>query len=155
MDVRRLRPGEWLAGIGGAALLAVMFMDWYGSDGEGAQANAWEAFSVVDIILAIAGLLGVALAAITAAHRAAAVPIAVASLLGSIGGLAALVLIWRVIDVPGSGAVTRESGLWIGLISCGTLLAGAVASMKDERFPRAARSNVPIETLQPPDGGRA
>jgi hypothetical protein len=153
VDLRRLRVGEWVAGIGGAALLVALFLDWYSFDGSGA--SAWESFSVVDIALAVTGVLAVALAVVTSFHRAGAVPIATASLLGSIGFFTALLLLWRVLDPPGSGDVSREAGLWVGLAALAVIAAGNIASMKDETTPKAARSNAPIETLPPPEGGRA
>jgi hypothetical protein len=149
VDVRRLRVGEWLAGIGGAALLGSLFLDWY----EGA--SGWRSFSVVDVLLALAAGFALALAVTTAAHKAGAVPIALASLLGSAALVALLLVLWRAIDAPGSGHAGREAGLWVGLAASAAMVAGAFASMKDERYPEAARSNVPIETLPPPESGPA
>ena len=148
MDVRRLRVGEWLAGIGGAALLVSLFLDWYGG------ATGWRSFSVVDVLLALAGVLAVGLAAVTAAHKAGAVPIALASLLGSASMVSLLLVVWRVLDPPGTEG-GRDAGLWIGLAACAAMVAGAFAAMKDERYPEAARSNVPIENLTPPESGPA
>ena len=105
MDLRRLRVGEWVAGIGGAVLLASLFLDWYSVDGSGT--SAWEAFSVVDVALAVTGVFAVAVAVVTSLHRAGAVPIATASVLGSIGFVTAVLLVWRVLDPPGSGDVSR------------------------------------------------
>jgi hypothetical protein len=153
VDLRRLRVGEWIAGIGGAALLGALFLDWYSVDGSGA--SGWESFSVVDIALAVTGVLAIALAVLTSLHRAGAVPIATASVLGSIGFFTALLLLWRVLDPPGSGDVSREPGLWLGLAALATIAAGNILAMKDESTPDAARTNVPIETLPPPEGGRA
>ena len=45
--VRRLRRGEWLAAAGGVALLAVLWAPWYD------DANAWRAFAVLDVLLAL------------------------------------------------------------------------------------------------------
>jgi hypothetical protein len=153
VDLRRLRRGEWLAGIGGVALLVALFLDWYSVDGSGA--SAWESFSVVDIALALTGAFAIAVAVVTSLHRAGAVPIATASLLGSIGFVTALLAVWRVLDPPGSGDVSREAGLWVGLAALVAIAAGNIAAMKDETTPEAARTNVPIETLPPPEGGRA
>ena len=165
MDPRRLRPGEWVAGIAGAVLLLSLFLDWYGVEGGGLAANAWESFRVVDVFLALAALLGIAVAVMTAFHRVAAVPIALASLLGTIAGIALLLVVWRALDpvgwevVSGDGVepldATREVGLWLGLASSVALVAGAFMSMRDETTPDAARVDVPIEVLPPPEGGAA
>jgi hypothetical protein len=153
VDLRRLRLGEWVAGIGGIVLVVSLFLDWYSVDGSGA--SAWESFSVVDIALALTGAFAVALAVVTSLHRAGAVPIATASLLGPIGFFTALLLLWRVLDPPGSGDVSREPGLWLGLAALATIAAGNILAMKDESTPDAARTNAPIEAMPPPEGGRA
>jgi hypothetical protein len=169
VDVRRLRVGEWLAGIGGAVLLVSLFLGWYGVEFSDGSATAWESFAVVDLFLACAAVLGVGLAVMTAVQRSAAVPIALASLAGLLGIIATALLLWRTamppdIAAPGTyrGPIggddpdtTRETGLWLGLGSCAAMLAGAILAMRDESFPRAARANVPIETLPPPAGGAA
>jgi hypothetical protein len=169
MDLRRLRPGEWLAGLGGVVLLVSMFLDWYGIDGyktrtrvgQGyagvetvwGKANAWESFSMVDIFLAIAAAVAVAAAVMTAVQRGAAIPTALLSLALLFAAIGAVLLVWRVLDPPGD--TTREAGLWVGLGAFAVMLGGILASMRDESFPRAARANVPVETLTPPEGGAA
>lgn len=167
MDFRRLRIGEWLAGLGGVALLVAMFVDWYGAVGSSTAVNAWEAFAVIDVFLALTALVGIGLAVVTAMQKAAAIPTSVASVLGSISMLTFALLVYRTLSLPDDwdflavgagpdlGDITREAGLWLGLGACAAVVAGAVAAMKDESFPEAARSNVPVETLQPPEGGRA
>jgi len=47
----RLRDGEWLAAGGGVALLASLFLDWYGGR------TAWQGLAVIDVLLAFPGLL--------------------------------------------------------------------------------------------------
>jgi hypothetical protein len=172
VDVRRLRPGEWIAGIAGAGLLAAMFVDWYEVDATGAGASAWEAFSAVDLALAVLGLLAVALAATTAAQRSAAMPVALASTTVLIGLVALPLLAWRVASPPDAevtlrvyGSVERtgtleqdmkrDAGLWLGLGASMLVMAGALAAMRDERIPHAARVAAPVELIEPPPEGEA
>ena len=155
MDVRRLRVGEWVAGLGGVALLGVMFLGWYGGQGTERTATAWEAFGLVDLVLAAAAVGGIATALLTAIYRTAAVPIAVASITLLVALVGLLLLVWRVADVPGADGGTREIGLWLGLGACLALGGGALASMRDERFPAAARAPLEIETLPPPGADAA
>ena len=81
MDLARLRFGDWVMGLGGLAVLGVMFLDWYGPPAEllyassEIQYNAWEAFAFNDVILALAALLAIAAAVMTAVHPTAAVPL--------------------------------------------------------------------------------
>jgi hypothetical protein len=147
MDLARLRFGDWVMGLGGLAVLAVMFLDWYGPPDEllyassELQYNAWEAFALTDVILALGALLAIAAAVMTAAHPTAAVPLALASL-GSVISIIALVLVaFRVIwppdvfpdEVPFDTA--REAGAWLGLVATSILAGGCLASIRDERLP--------------------
>ena len=147
MDLRRLRLGEWLAGGFGAALLAVMFADWYGSPAR----DAWQAFGVLDVVLALTGLMAIALAVLTAMHRSQAVPMALGALLLLLGLVASVWLVVRVLDPPGS-AGARESGLWLGLAACVGATAAGLMSLRDDSFPRAVReqNRVEVETLPTP-----
>lgn len=178
MNPRRLRIGEWITGIAGVALLAVMFLAWYDVDHEEAfqepsasgirivsgSASAWEAFSVLDVLLAICAVMAIAVAVMAALHNAPAVSLAIASLLLTFGTITTVALLVRAlfvpelsvegITVPDEG-VTRAIGLWLGLGLSALVTAGALASMRDERFPRGARIEVPVETLPPPEGGPA
>src|SRR5215208_6271891 len=81
MDLRRVRVWEWLTGLAGVVLLVSLFLPWYGVEpAEGVSGavegttNAWDAFTVIDVILALAALGAIALPVIAAAQRTAAVP---------------------------------------------------------------------------------
>lgn len=157
MNPRRLRIGEWITGIASVALLGVMFLDWYESDA--GSASAWEAFSVLDVLLAIAALMGIGVAVMAAVHDSPAVSLAIAGLLITIATIATLAVIVRAIAVPDVGGedADRALGLWVGLAASLAVAAGSLASMRDERFPEGARVDVEIETLPapPPEGGKA
>lgn len=167
MNPRRLRIGEWVVGLGGAVLLGSMFVGWYGLDGANASHSAWEAFSVFDVVLAAVAVWAVFTAVMTAAHNTPAVSLAMASMLTVVGAIVLIVLVVRVVDPPtfegiaivteddATGEVTRLAGLWVGLAALAALTVGAFAAIRDERFPRAARIDVPVETIPPPEGGNA
>jgi hypothetical protein len=147
MDLARLRFGDWVMGLGGLAVLGVMFLDWYGPPDEllyassDVQSNAWEAFAVNDVILALAALLAIAAAVMTMLHPTAAVPLALASLAALVSLLALVLIVIRVIwppdvfpdEVPFDTA--RETGAWLGLVATSILLGGCLASIRDERLP--------------------
>lgn len=59
---RRLSYGALAAGIGGVVLIISLFLDWVSSSGFGA--NAWDLFSITDLVLLVLGLLAIAYAAI-------------------------------------------------------------------------------------------
>ena len=138
-----------------------MFLDWYEAGGTGN--NAWEAFSFLDALLLAVALMAIAVALMAAAHDTPAVSLAIASLLITIGAIATMAVIVRAISAPDvtlaggghapEGDITRSLGLWLGLAATALATLGSLATMRDERFPRSARIEVPIETLPPPEGG--
>ncbi|MEA2404081.1 MAG: hypothetical protein QOE08_728 [Thermoleophilaceae bacterium] len=150
MDLRRLRTGEWLTGFSGVALLAIMFLPWYGSSGSDATVNAWQAFTVTDVVFAIAALMGIALFIVTATQRTAAVPQALSGLLLLVAGVATLLALIRLVNLPGAHGVTREIGAWLGALACIALTASTWRSLLDERFPAAMRPHVEVEVLPAP-----
>jgi hypothetical protein len=148
VDLRRLRHGEWIAGISGAALLVVMFLDWYSADG-GAAANAWEALSVTDVLLAIAALFGITLAVGTATQRSPAVQQSVAALSVPVALAAAVAVIIRTLSLP-DAADGREVGLYLGIVATLGVLVGAWRSLGDESFPREVAPHVEVTPLPAP-----
>lgn len=156
MDLGRLRFGDWVMGLGGFALLAVMFVDWYGVaapegtfflfwSGDG-ELTAWEAFGFNDVILALAALMAIAAFVLTATQPTAAVPLAVASLTGLVSLLALVLVTVRMIWPPGLEGpleTARLTGAWLGLVATAVLAGGALASIRDERLPQPARQVEP------------
>lgn len=134
----------------GVALLAITFLPWYGSDGSDATANAWEAFAVTDVLLALAAVMGIALFVVTATQRTAAVPQAISGLLLLLAGLATLFALFRLVNMPGPHGVTREIGAWLGPLGCVALVAATWRSLLDERFPDAMRPHLEVEVLPAP-----
>jgi hypothetical protein len=147
VNLRRLRHGEWIAGISGVALLVVMLLDWY-SVGD-ASANAWESFSVIDVFLALAALLGIGLAATAAGQRTTAVPQAVGALTVPFAFVAAILVLIRLLDLPGA-VERREIGLYLGVVATLGVLVGAWRSIGDQSFPRQVAAQVDVTPLPAP-----
>jgi hypothetical protein len=145
----RLRPADIVAGVGGLALLIALFLPWYGlaplfgaNDRALPDATAWQALTVVDILLALIALLAIALPVVTAVASGPAKPVAFA-VLSSVGSiLAVLLVLWRLLDAPADHLELRY-GAWIGLVAAVVMLAGCWGAMRDERTPGAAPPNVP------------
>jgi hypothetical protein len=134
MDLRRLRIGEWIAGVSGAVLIGSLFLDWY----ETPAISGFETFTVIDVALVLAGVSGLALLFLTANQGTAAVPIAFAALTTIVALLAALLGLWKAVDLPGT-ASGRLAGLWLGLAATAGLVAGAALAMRDERLSEPGR----------------
>jgi hypothetical protein len=133
MDLRRLRAGEWIAALGGAALLGSLFLPWYG-DGQ-VDFTAWEALAANDVILAIVAASGVALLVVTATQQVPAVPIAMGALVTLAGIVGTVLVLVRVGWTP-DGAPERAGGLWLGLAGALAIVVGGVIAIRDERISR-------------------
>jgi len=141
--MRRLRAGEWIAGAGGVALLAVMFTGWYSG------ASAWEALSVLDVVLALLAIVPLALVALQATRTSPSLPVAF-SVLTTVGGaIAALLILYRIVNQPGpNDAVDVDPGAWLGLAAAAVTAAGGWGSMRAEAIPGAIVP--PVEDLPAP-----
>lgn len=148
MDLRRLRHGEWIAGVSGVVLLVSLFLDWYSADG-GASATGWESFTVTDVLLAAAALFGIALAVGAATQRSPAVPQATGQLTVPVALVAAVAVVIQALSLP-VGADSRELGLYLGIASVLGVLVGAWRSIGDQSFPRAVAPKVDVTPLPAP-----
>ena len=146
MDPRRLRAGEAVAALAGAALLASLFCPWYGDDLSG-----WGALGVIDVLLALVAVLAVGLSPVTAASRVPAGPLAWAVLVVLTGLVATLLVLFRVAVLP-DGAEGREWGLWLALAGTLGVVIGACMSMADERLSSGGRYTDATGRPSPPPG---
>jgi hypothetical protein len=136
MDLRRLRAGEVVASLSGAALFVALFLPWYSADGE--QATAWQALTVVDLVLALVAALAASLLPVTASQRVPAVPIALSAFVTLAGLIGLLLVLVRLASLPGA-ADGREWGLWLGLLAAAGIVAGGAFAMRDERLSPQGR----------------
>ena len=146
-DRNRLSQGELIAGIAGFVLLIDLWFKWYGvkvSAGGalrnfniGVSANAWESFGLIDIILFLVALIAIGVAVLRALNNMPDMPFPPAQLLTVAGGIALLLIIYRIIDTPvDTGGVngidvTRKIGVWIGLLSAAALTYGGWRAMQE------------------------
>lgn len=147
MDLGRLRLNEWLAGLFGAALIAVLFLDWYGPGG----ANAWASFAVTDVVLAGVGALGVLALVLTAWFETAAVPVAFETLSALLATVASIFALVALVSVP-DGAAFREIGVALGFpLTLGVAVSLWTAIHQERPGRTVPRGAVEIETLPAPD----
>jgi hypothetical protein len=119
--IRRFEIGPMVVAVGALLLLVSLFLDWYG------PLSAWDAFEVVDLLLAA---------------------LAVAALVGGLGTLApdlayverrwlpalvlaiAVLVAASIIDPPPAAAdLTAATGAWIAFASAVAMVIGAVLSL--------------------------
>jgi hypothetical protein len=166
-DASRLRSGELIAGASAVLLFIVMFLSWYGlkvntgSLGTFALPNvsydAWDAFSVIDLILLLTVIVALALVVTQATRRSPAIPVSLSVVTTTLAGLSVLLIVFRLIDPPSIVDVpavldahldrTLDIGIYLGLVAALGILYGGYRSMRVEGLaPRDARSE--IETIK-------
>src|SRR5438445_4337843 len=109
-DASRLRRSELIAGASGASLFVFMFVAWYGYKVNTASLgsfevpapsqDAWNAFSVISIYLALTAALAVALPVAQATRRSPAIPVGMSAILTVLGIGATLLILVRIVDPP-------------------------------------------------------
>jgi hypothetical protein len=149
MDHRRLRTGELIAAVGGAALLIIMFLfDWFGIGGAAGDAieqaeelgfatpdidtgaNAWDSMEIIRFLLLITGLVAVGLGIATAMARDVRMPVASSALVAGLGILSVIFIAYRILDPPYEAG--REIGVFLGLIAAAAVAYGGWRSMQEE-----------------------
>lgn len=118
---RRFEVGPILVALGAIVLLVSLFLDWYG------PLNAWEAFEVVEVLLA-----GLAIGALVVAVGQLAPEIEVGdrrALPPLVATAAVLVAVELVDPPPAAGAEQLELGAWLAFAGALVMLAGAVLTV--------------------------
>jgi hypothetical protein len=110
-------------------------------------ASAWQSFSVIDLVLLLAGLAGIAFAVAGAAGWRARLPAATSMAVAGLAALATLLIIYRIVDPPSiefGGAFVdftgisveyeteRTIGVFLGLIAALGIALGALLSMRED-----------------------
>ena len=151
-EPRRLRGGELVAGVSAVLLLAFMFVPWYGvkvallrgpgATLVGADANPWDAFTVIDIYLLLTSLVALALVVFQMTQRAPAIPVSMSVVTTVLGAVAVVLILVRILDPPGVSGLpalvasrlerTVKPGAFLGLLSALGIAVGAWMSLREE-----------------------
>jgi uncharacterized membrane protein len=110
-------------------------LPWYSAGGQ--DATAWQAFSVVDLIMAAAALAGLSVGIVVLGRISVSYPIAGSAVTAGFGALALVLIAYRLINPPGSGDVDLEVGAWLGLIAAAGVTVGGYLGMQDAAAGRA------------------
>lgn len=161
----RLRAGEALAGIGGIALLGLLFTDWFGAKGTvapvagGLNTSGWTSLGWgLVVLLVVVIVLALVLVAATALAAPAAICVGSAVMAVSTAAPVAFVTLVRVVTQPGLGfgldnaAVTVKAPAYLGLVALGAIVAGSWITLADERTD-AAQSAYSPPPARPVPGG--
>lgn len=157
MDLRRLRAGEWIAAVAGVVLLAVLPLDWYEVEFTPGQidvdqplrytGSAWNAFTVMDVLLALSAVTAIGLLVLVAVARTPSVGISAQALATLFCGGVAIAAVVRLLVIPGDvslpagaeGTVTRLPAAYVGVAASLVVVVGLVVAMRDERPSRPGR----------------
>lgn len=156
MDSSRISFGETIAGVSAVLLFIFMFFPWFGatakvgnSEVSGANANAWQAFSFIDILLFLAVIITVGLVIARAADQIPpTLPAPVGMIMLVAGAIAVVLILFRILDTPGEDVtgfgvnveVGRKIGVFLGLIAAAALTYGGWTASNERRDGRTVRS---------------
>ena len=134
MDLRRLRVGEWVLALSGAALLVSLFLPWY-ERGE-SSVSGWQSFTVIDVLLAAVAAFALGAVVAAATQPTTALAISFESLTVIFGLVASVLALVRVLDVPDFGGAGwgTAAGAYLGLAGAVGLASGALVAIRDERL---------------------
>jgi hypothetical protein len=151
MEADKLSTGEKLAAVSALLLFVFMFFDWFGVEVSGVPGfggdvsgagggSAWDALDVIPIflMLAIVAAIGVAVIRLTDADLEP--PISLNAIVAALGGLAVLLILYRIIDQPGGGGdfsgvevdVTLKVGIFLAFAAAVGIAYGGYRAMEEE-----------------------
>jgi len=146
---QKLDVGTLLLALGAVLVLIGLFLDWYTPGG-----TAWQAFEIVDLLLASMAVAAIVLAARRLAVGEPGTP-------GWIQGLAVAALVVVAAELiqppPGLQGAQRELGAWMALAGSLVMVAGAILHMASisisiEVGARDRRRRVPAVDRRPGAG---
>lgn len=131
-----MRLGELVGAIGGLGLLVSLFLPWYSVAED--NVTAWQAFSVTDMVLAAAAVMGMSVAACVLLRISVSYPVAGSSVAAGFGAVAAVLIVIRLINPPGAGDPDLEFAAWLGLVSAVAVCLGGYLGMQPLKAPKAS-----------------
>jgi hypothetical protein len=127
--MKRVASGELVGAVSGLGLLVVSFLPWYSAGGQ--DVTAWQAFSVTDIVMALAALTALSVGVVAFGRLSVSYPVAGSTVTTGLAGVALLLIAYRLIDPPGSGDIDREIGAWLGLLAAAGVTWGGWLGMQE------------------------
>ncbi len=149
MDVDKLNTGEKIAGVSAVLLFIFMFFDWFGveisgeegsiSFGSGSGGNAWDALDFIPIVLVVAIVVALVNVFLRLSDSDYEPPISLNVAVAVLGGIAALLVLYRIISPPSFGSfggvsadATLEFGIFLGLLASIGIAFGGYKGMQEE-----------------------
>jgi hypothetical protein len=124
-----LSLGELVGAVSGLGLLVSSFLPWYSAGGE--NATAWQSFGVIDLVMAAAAIAGLSVAIVVLIGLSVSYPVAGSAVTTLFGGMALILIAYRLINPPGGADVGREIGAWLGLLAAAGVTLGGYLGMQE------------------------
>ena len=152
MDTSKVTFGEMIAAAAGAVLLISLFLPWYGVEVSGSvlgvnvesaseSVNAWEALSLIDLILFLCAIAAIGLALMRALGQSINLGQPTGLVIAGIGALALVLVIFRILSIPGGDAdvdfggvevdLGRKFGVFLGLLASAGIAFGGWTAMNE------------------------
>jgi hypothetical protein len=165
VDTSKLSIGDQIAAVSGAVLLIALFLPWYGIDvnlggiaAGSASASAWEALGFIDILLFLVAVVAVG---VPVAKATGSLPEDVpgALLVLGAGALGVLLVLYRIIDLPGGdvssfGGVNvdfgRKIGIFLGLVATAGVAYGGWRANEESPVTSTPAPAPPPPAPEPP-----
>jgi hypothetical protein len=148
----RVPAGVRVAAAGALALLVFMFFPWFSADQvvelpsgtvavPGETRNAWGAFALIDLVLALCALAAVGIAAAAYRELPLNLPAPPGLVITALGFLAVLLILVRLIAPPEITTVAAAEvdvdtgvkiGIVLGLLAAFVMTAGGYLALRDE-----------------------
>ncbi len=149
MEADRLSTGEKVSAVSAILLFIFMFFDWFGAKVsgvpgfsgsiEGGGGSAWDALDVIPLFLMLAIVVALAVAVIRLTDADLEPPVSMNAIVAGLGGLAVLLILYRIVDPPGSDAIagvsvdiTLKLGIFLSLIAAAGIAYGGYSAMREE-----------------------
>jgi hypothetical protein len=143
VDPGRLTTGHKIAGGAGLVLLISLWLNWYSVDlgngildgfGVGVNANAWQAFGLIDLLLFVTSLVAIASAVLAASDTRLDLPVTPGQVVTALAALCVLLILYRLVDRPigPNEVISIQYGAFIGLLAAAGVAFGGFRLMQEE-----------------------
>ena len=150
MEVDKLSRGEKLSAVSAILLFIFMFFDWFGVEVSGVPGfsgtvtgsgggSAWDALDVIPIFLMLAIVVAIGVAVIRLTDADVEPPISLNTFVAALGGLAVLLILYRIVFPPDFGSfggvsvdATLKFGIFLGLLAAVGIAYGGYSAMREE-----------------------
>ena len=152
MHITDLNRGDKVAGIAGFLLILAMFIfDWFAVSGvpDVGGLDAWEGYSVTDIVLFVTALAAIGLPVMAASDAGTGLPVALSAIVTGLGIASVVLVIISILSPPAysvpftgrSVDTTTNVGVFLGLIAAVAVTVGGWLAMQEEGTSFADEAN--------------